>query len=69
MHNIGRYVLRNPVDNRSFLHYSFHSGAQPIASDIPAVPSLSLAAIEAAIKEFDEDSVTESDGENGERSD
>ncbi|KAJ7186338.1 hypothetical protein GGX14DRAFT_581118 [Mycena pura] len=53
VHNIGR----------------FHSGAQPIASDIPAVPSLSLAAIEAAIKEFDEDSVTESDGENGERSD
>ncbi|KAJ7224234.1 hypothetical protein GGX14DRAFT_387000 [Mycena pura] len=44
-------------------------GAQPMVSDLPAVPLLLQAAIEAAIKEFDEDSATESDGENGEKSD
>ncbi|KAJ7223234.1 hypothetical protein GGX14DRAFT_557814 [Mycena pura] len=54
VHNIGR---------------CFHSGAQPMVSDLPAVPSLSQAAIEAAIKEFDEASATKSDGENGEKSD
>ncbi|KAJ7711455.1 hypothetical protein B0H16DRAFT_1480359 [Mycena metata] len=45
-----------------------HSGAQPIG---PVVPTsvLSRSAIDAALREFQEDEETESDGENGERSD
>ncbi|KAJ7182098.1 hypothetical protein C8R46DRAFT_1069184 [Mycena filopes] len=45
----------------------FHSGAQPIAP-VASMLSLSRAALDAAVREFEEDPETESDGENGERS-
>ncbi|KAJ7671060.1 hypothetical protein B0H17DRAFT_948416, partial [Mycena rosella] len=57
LHNIGRQV-----------HFSFfHSGAQPISAVKKA--GISSAVLEAAILEYDEDENTESDGEDGERSD
>ncbi|KAJ7100313.1 hypothetical protein C8R43DRAFT_851793, partial [Mycena crocata] len=40
----------------------FHSGAQPITSFAPSM-ALSRAALDAAVREYDENSVTESDGE------
>lgn len=43
---------------------SFHSGAQPISSN--KIPSLSWVAFDAAIKEYEDDSATEDDGEDGE---
>ncbi|KAJ7040548.1 hypothetical protein C8F04DRAFT_1310968 [Mycena alexandri] len=45
-----------------------HSGAQPIGP-VVSTSALSRAAIDAALLEFQEDEETESDGENGERSD
>ena len=42
----------------------FHAGAQPISTT--GIPTISDSAFEAALKEYEEDSVTESDGENGE---
>ncbi|KAJ7649297.1 hypothetical protein B0H17DRAFT_1338728 [Mycena rosella] len=45
----------------------FHSGAQPISAVKKA--GISSAVLEAAILEYDEDENTESDGEDGERSD
>ncbi|KAJ7502168.1 hypothetical protein B0H11DRAFT_1712891, partial [Mycena galericulata] len=46
----------------------FHSGAQPLAP-VASTSTLSKAALDAAALEDDEDDNTESDGENGERSD
>ncbi|KAJ7177334.1 hypothetical protein C8R43DRAFT_942603 [Mycena crocata] len=45
----------------------FHSGAQPITQSV--APALSRAAIDAAIKEYEENSETESDGEYGDHED
>lgn len=47
---------------------SFHSGAQPIAPVAPT-SALSKAALDAAIREYDEDENTVTEGENGEHSD
>jgi hypothetical protein len=58
----------------SFLQYtdltvcSFHSGAQPIAP-LVSTSALSTAALDAAVREYDEDENTETDGENGDHSD
>lgn len=45
----------------------FHSGAQPISS--ASTSAVSTNAFAAALKEYEEESQTESDGENGDLSD
>ena len=41
----------------------FHAGAQPISS--AGAPTISDSAFHAALKDYEEDSETETDGENG----
>jgi len=43
---------------------SFHSGAQPITSAVTT--AISARAFAAALKEYEDDSKTETDGEDGE---
>ncbi|KAJ7445476.1 hypothetical protein FB451DRAFT_1189156 [Mycena latifolia] len=67
MHNLGRQVLVTfPLLLCAHHFLRFHSGAQPIAPIKKA--SLSKAVLDAAIREYDEDDNTETDGEDGEHS-
>ncbi|KAJ7662854.1 hypothetical protein B0H17DRAFT_1257671, partial [Mycena rosella] len=69
LHNIGRQVLVFVCQLPSLMYHlaSFHSGAQPITA-IPRA-ALSTAVPQAAIREYEEDENTKSDGEDGKRSD
>ncbi|KAJ7446958.1 hypothetical protein FB451DRAFT_1375736 [Mycena latifolia] len=63
MHNLGRQVLvAFPLLLCAHHLLRFHSGAQPIAPIKKA--SLSKAVLDAAIREYDEDDNTETDGED-----
>jgi hypothetical protein len=64
LYNVGRYVINLFIDRLSNFRFSFHSGAQPIASVITA--AVSANAFAAALKEYEENSDTETDGEDGE---
>ncbi|KAJ7186195.1 hypothetical protein C8R46DRAFT_1208276 [Mycena filopes] len=62
-----KYNLLDTILLRMHNIARFHSGAQPIAQITTAV--LSTEVLDAALKEFEEDSETETDGEQGEHSD
>ncbi|KAJ7088510.1 hypothetical protein B0H15DRAFT_1022499 [Mycena belliarum] len=66
-HTASRDILGN-ILTRVHNIGRFHSGASPLTS-APSASTLSKAALDAAIREYDEDEETESDGENGEKSD
>lgn len=66
LHNIGRYVFILFCDSLADHCFSFHSGAQPLAAASGSL--LKRADIDAAIKEYRACSETESDGEDGTRS-
>jgi hypothetical protein len=65
LYNVGRYVIcLKPLFNQpSNFQLSFHSGAQPIT---PVVTTVSSRAFAAALKEYEDNSETETDGEDGE---
>ncbi|KAJ6607120.1 hypothetical protein B0H10DRAFT_2073189 [Mycena sp. CBHHK59/15] len=66
-HTAPRDILGN-ILTRTHNIGRFHSGAQPLAPQA-STSALSKAALDAAIREYEEDEETESDGENGEQSD
>ena len=65
LYNVGRYVTSlKPLFNQlSNFQLSFHSGAQTITSVVTAVSARAFA---AALKEYEDNSNTETDGEDGE---
>ncbi|KAJ6536270.1 hypothetical protein B0H19DRAFT_997014 [Mycena capillaripes] len=66
-HTAPRDILGN-ILTRAHNVGRFHSGAQPLAP-AAAKSALSQAALDAAIREYDDDENTASDGENGDQSD
>ncbi|KAJ7677748.1 hypothetical protein DFH06DRAFT_559873 [Mycena polygramma] len=65
-HTAPRDILGN-ILTRAHNIGRFHSGAQPMGP-VTTPSALSQAALDAAIREYDEDEETASEGENGERS-
>ncbi|KAJ7761201.1 hypothetical protein DFH07DRAFT_957292 [Mycena maculata] len=61
-----KYLLLDKILLRMHNIGRFHSGAQPIAA--VTTSALSKEVLDAALKEYEEDDETESDGENGEYS-
>ncbi len=59
-------LLKFPHKSLLTTYNSFHSGAQPL--DNIRVPAISLDAFDAAIDEYNKDSATETDGEDGDLS-
>ncbi|KAF7344661.1 hypothetical protein MVEN_01626300 [Mycena venus] len=78
VHNVGRFHLENApcllidadrhrIDtNSSEVFPDVHSGAQPISA--APMSTLSKAVLDAALKEYEEDSETETEGEDGDHS-
>lgn len=67
LHNVGRYVIPSfllmQLINIAIGDCRFHSGAQPIT---PVVTAAVLTnAFAATVKEYEENSETETDGEDG----
>ena len=64
LYNVDRYVISlKPLFNQlSNFQLSFHSGAQIITSVVTAVSARAFA---AALKEYEDNSNTETDGEDG----
>ncbi|KAJ6611844.1 hypothetical protein B0H10DRAFT_340384 [Mycena sp. CBHHK59/15] len=68
LHNIGRCIFfLCGLSSDPWHVFSFHSGAQPIEAVSTSV--LSKADLDAAIKEYEDDSGTETDGECGDNDD
>jgi hypothetical protein len=65
LYNVGRYVISlKPLFNQlSNFQLSYHCGAQPITAVVTAVSARAFA---AALKEYEDNSDTETDGEDGE---
>jgi Domain of unknown function (DUF6532) len=67
LHNVGRYVIPSfllvQLINIAIGDCRFHSGAQPITPVVTA--AVSTNAFAAAVKEYEENSETETDGEDG----
>jgi hypothetical protein len=66
LYNVGRYAisLKPLFVQLSNFWLSFHSGAQPITSVVTA--AVSAGAFAAALKEYEDNSETDTDGEDGE---
>ena len=66
LYNVGRYAisLKPLFDQLINFWLSFHSGAQPITPVVTA--AVSASAFAAALKEYEDNSETDTDGEDGE---